>query len=153
MKKKNKKFLSVKDYSVKCGLTTQAIESRIKKGLIKIDTKESYRVGGKVIDILIYPPKKKQKAGRKLTSEHVTDTLAELFKIRGVPKHVRSDNGPEFIASQLRIWFEKLELKPLFITPGSPWENGYIESFNGKLRDELLNGEIFYSLKEAQVMI
>src|SRR5690606_21650479 len=70
-----------------------------------------------------------------------------------VPEPVRSDNGPEFIATRLRGWFKKLELKPLFIQPGSPWENGYVESFNGKLRDELLNGEIFYSLKEAQVMI
>lgn len=93
------------------------------------------------------------KVARNLTSEHVQDVLSELFVERGVPDHVRSDNGPEFIATKLRLWFEKLELKPLFITPGSPWENGYIESFNGKLRDELLNYEIFYSLKEAQVMI
>lgn len=93
------------------------------------------------------------KVGRKLTSEHVIDALADLFIKRGVPKHVRSDNGSEFIATQVRLWFKKLKLEPLFITPGSPWENGYIESFNGKLRDELLNREIFYSLKEAQVMI
>lgn len=93
------------------------------------------------------------KVARKLTSEDVENTLAELFKTRGVPKHVRSDNGSEFIASKLRMWFKKLELQPLFITPGSPWENGYIESFNGKLRDELLEREIFYSLKEAQAMI
>lgn len=93
------------------------------------------------------------KVARKLTSEDVIDTLGELFVKRGVPTHVRSDNGPEFIATRLRLWFEQLELKPLFIQPGSPWENGYVESFNGKLRDELLNGEIFYSMKEAQVMI
>lgn len=93
------------------------------------------------------------KVARKLTSEDVITTLAELFISRGVPTHVRSDNGSEFIATQVRMWFRKLELEPLFITPGSPWENGYIESFNGKLRDELLNREIFYSLKEAQVMI
>jgi putative transposase len=93
------------------------------------------------------------KVARKLTSEDVIETLAELFISRGVPTHVRSDNGSEFIATQVRMWFRKLELEPLFITPGSPWENGYIESFNGKLRDELLNREIFYSLKEAQVMI
>ena len=90
---------------------------------------------------------------RKLKSQQVIDVLAELFIKRGVPKHVRCDNGSEFIASEVRIWFKKLDLQPLFITPGSPWENGYIESFNGKLRDELLNREIFYSLKEAQVMI
>lgn len=81
------------------------------------------------------------------------ETLSDLFISRGVPTHVRSDNGPEFIATTLRLWFEKLELKPLFIQPGSPWENGYCESFNGKLRDELLNGEIFYSLKEAKILI
>ena len=93
------------------------------------------------------------KVGRKLSSADVINTLAELFLTRGVPKHVRSDNGSEFIATEVRMWFRKLELKPLFITPGSPWENGYIESFNGKLRDELLNGETFYSLKEAEVML
>lgn len=93
------------------------------------------------------------KVSRKLNSKDVIDTLADLFLNRGVPEHVRSDNGPEFIATNLRMWFEHLELKPLFITPGSPWENGYIESFNGKVRDELLNGELFYSLKEAQVLI
>lgn len=93
------------------------------------------------------------KVGRNLNSEHVRDVLSELFVTRGVPEHVRSDNGPEFIATRLRLWFEKLELKPLFITPGSPWENGYCESFNGKMRDELLNREIFYTLKEAQVLI
>ncbi|WP_413585766.1 IS3 family transposase [Bdellovibrio sp. HCB274] len=93
------------------------------------------------------------KVGRKLTSVDVIETLGDLFLSRGVPTHVRSDNGPEFIASTLRLWFEQLELKPLFIQPGSPWENGYCESFNGKLRDELLNGEIFYSLKEAKILI
>lgn len=90
---------------------------------------------------------------RNLTSEHVQEVLGELFLKRGVPEHVRSDNGSEFIATSLRLWFEKLRLKPLFITPGSPWENGYVESFNGKLRDELLRREIFYTLKEAKVMI
>jgi putative transposase len=93
------------------------------------------------------------KVARRLTSKDVLDTLAELFLVRGVPEHVRSDNGPEFIASTLRSWFDQLELKPLFITPGSPWENGYIESFNGRVRDELLKGELFYSLREAQVLI
>lgn len=93
------------------------------------------------------------KVARKLTSEDVIYALGELFVQRGVPTHVRSDNGPEFIAAKLRLWFEHLELKPLFIQPGSPWENGYVESFNGKLRDELLKRELFYSLKEAQVMI
>lgn len=93
------------------------------------------------------------KVGRKFTSADVIETLGDLFLSRGVPTHVRSDNGPEFIASTLRLWFEQLELKPLFIQPGSPWENGYCESFNGKLRDELLNGEIFYSLKEAKILI
>lgn len=93
------------------------------------------------------------KVARKLNSDDVIEALAELFLKRGVPKHIRSDNGSEFTASQVRCWFDRLDLKPLFITPGSPWENGYVESFNGKLRDELLRGELFYSLKEAQVLI
>ena len=71
---------------------------------------------------------------------------------RGVPEHIRSDNGPEFIARRLRKWLAGIGTRPLYIEPGSPWENGYCESFNSKLRDELLNGEIFYSLKEAQVL-
>ncbi len=90
---------------------------------------------------------------RKLNSLDVLETMADLFEKHGVPKHIRSDNGPEFIAERLQTWFKKIKVKTLFITPASPWENGYCESFNGKLRDELLNGEIFYTLKEAQVMI
>jgi transposase InsO family protein len=90
---------------------------------------------------------------RHLDQEDVQECLAELFCTRGVPNHLRSDNGPEFIANQLRQWLNRLGVQTLFIEPGSPWENGYIESFNGKMRDELLAREIFYSLKEAQVMI
>ena len=89
----------------------------------------------------------------RLTHQNVLEVLAELFIQRGVPVHIRSDNGSEFTARRVRSWLERLQVKPLFIEPGSPWENGYIESFNGKMRDELLNGEIFYSLKEAQVLI
>lgn len=90
---------------------------------------------------------------RSLTSHNVIEVLTELFIERGVPVHIRSDNGPEFIAKRVRDWLERLQVRPLFIEPGSPWENGYIESFNGKMRDELLNLEIFYSLQEAQVLI
>jgi len=72
---------------------------------------------------------------------------------RGVPEHIRSDNGPEFTARAVRSWLARVGVKTLFIEPGSPWENGYVESFNGKLRDELLNGEIFYTLREARVVI
>jgi len=71
----------------------------------------------------------------------------------GVPEHIRSDNGPEFVAKAVRQWLANLGVTTLFIEPGSPWENGYVESFNGKLRDELLNSEIFYTLKEAQILI
>ena len=92
------------------------------------------------------------RVGRHLDHEQVQECLAELFCARGVPVHVRSDNGPEFIARRLREWLAQLSVKPLFIEPGSPWENGYIESFNGKMRDELLNREIFYTLKEAQIL-
>ena len=70
----------------------------------------------------------------------------------GIPKHIRSDNGPEFVAQAVRDWLSKLDIGTLFIEPGSPWENGYIESFNGKLRDELRNGEIFTTLEEAKVL-
>ncbi len=90
---------------------------------------------------------------RQLKSDDVLERLAWLFCTRGVPKHIRSDNGPEFTAKTVRAWLAKVGVKMLFIEPGSPWENGYIESFNGKLRDELLNGEVFFSLKEAQVLI
>ena len=90
---------------------------------------------------------------RRFTSLDVIEVLSELFITRGLPKHIRSDNGPEFTSRAIRQWLNNLEVGPLFIEPGSPWENGYNESFNGKLRDELLNGEIFYTLKEATIMI
>ena len=90
---------------------------------------------------------------RKLSSEEVIETLADVFMRRGVPEYIRSDNGPEFIAKLLREWLTRLQVQTLYIEPGSPWENGYIESFNGKLRDELLNMEIFDTLDEAQVLI
>ncbi|MFL5813331.1 MAG: IS3 family transposase [Bdellovibrionia bacterium] len=89
---------------------------------------------------------------RRITSREMIEILSDLFLARGCPEHIRSDNGPEFIASILRIWFSKLDIAPLFIHPGSPWENGFVESFNGKLRDELLNGEIFFTLTEAKVI-
>lgn len=87
---------------------------------------------------------------RKLKAIDVLETLADLFLIKGVPEHIRSDNGPEFTAKVIRRWLERLGAQTLFIEPSSPWENGYNESFNGKFRDELLNGEIFYTLKEAK---
>jgi len=90
---------------------------------------------------------------RKLNSTDVIDVLSDLFILRGVPGHVRSDNGPEFIAKAVRDWIVAVGARTAFIEPGSPWENGYCESFNSKLRDELLNGEIFYSLAEAKVII
>jgi transposase InsO family protein len=93
------------------------------------------------------------KAGRKATSEDVIHTLTNLFIRRGVPAYLRSDNGPEFTAKTVRYWLERLRVQTLFIEPGSPWENGYVESFNGKLRDELLNREIFYTMTEAEVLL
>ena len=90
---------------------------------------------------------------RRITSSDVIDQLFQLFILRGVPEHIRSDNGPEFTARAIRKWLRRMGVKTLFIEPGSPWENGYIESFNGKMRDELLDREIFYSLKEAQILI
>lgn len=90
---------------------------------------------------------------RRLTSDDVLERLTWLFVTRGVPEHIRSDNGPEFTATEVRRWLGRVGVQTLFIEPGSPWENGYVESFNGKLRDELLNREIFCSLKEAKVLI
>jgi transposase InsO family protein len=90
---------------------------------------------------------------RRITSHEVLMTLADLFLEHGVPEHIRSDNGPEFVATAVRQWLADLGVTTLFIEPGSPWENGYIESFNGKLRDEFLNAELFSTLKEAQILI
>jgi putative transposase len=83
----------------------------------------------------------------------VIDVLSDLFMLRGVPGHIRSDNDPEFVAKAVQDWIAAVGAKTAYIAPGSPWENGYVESFNARLRDELLEGEIFYSLKEAQVVI
>ena len=93
------------------------------------------------------------KVARKLNSTDVIDTLLDLFIVKGMPDYIRSDIGSEFTAVLVRKWLSKLNVKTLFIELGSPWENGYNESFNGKLRDELLNGEIFYTLKEARILI
>ena len=90
---------------------------------------------------------------RKLNSIAVIDVLSDLFILRGVPEYIRSDNGPEFVAKAVQDWITAVGAKTAYITPGSPWENGFIESFNARLRDELLDGEIFYSLKEARVVI
>jgi putative transposase len=93
------------------------------------------------------------RVARKLGRYEVIEALADVMLFRGIPENIRSDNGPEFVAKELRQWLAKVGTGTLYIEPGSPWENGYCESFNGKLRDECLNGEIFYSLKEAQIVI
>ena len=90
---------------------------------------------------------------RHISSQDVIDQLFHLFVFRSIPEHIRSDNGPEFTAKAIRHWLSRLGVGTLFIEPGSPWENGHIESFNGKLRDELLNGEVFTTLAEAKVLI
>lgn len=90
---------------------------------------------------------------RKLNSTDVMDVLTDLFILRGVPRYIRSDNGPECIAEAVRKWIAAVGAQTAYIEPGSPWENGYVESFNARLRDELLNGEVFYSLREAQIII
>ena len=90
---------------------------------------------------------------RKLKAIDVIDVLSDLFILRGVPGHIRSDNGPEFVAKAVQEWITAVGAKTAYIEPGSPWENGYVESFNARLRDELLNGEIFYTLREAQIII
>jgi len=90
---------------------------------------------------------------RRLKSIDVIDALSDQFILRGVPQHIRSDNGPEFIAKAVQDWIAAVGARTAYIAPGSPWENGFIESFNARLRDELLNGEIFYTLREAQIVI
>jgi putative transposase len=92
------------------------------------------------------------RAERRWSSSRVISALADVMVMKGVPEHLRSDNGPEFVAKDLRKWLAKTGAKTLYIEPGSPWENGYCESFNSKLRDEFLNGEIFYSMKELRVL-
>ena len=90
---------------------------------------------------------------RKLNSTDVVDALTDLFILRGPPEYIRSDNGPEFVAQKVRDWIGAVGAKTAYIEPGSPWENGYIESFNARMRDELLDGEIFYTLAEARIII
>jgi putative transposase len=90
---------------------------------------------------------------RKLKSADVIDVLSDQFILRGVPEHIRSDNGPEFVAKAVQDWIAAVGAKTAYIERGSPWENGFIESFNARLRDELLDGEIFYSLAEARIVI
>ena len=90
---------------------------------------------------------------RKLKAIDVIDVLSDLFILRGVPGYIRSDNGPEFVAKAVQEWIAAVGAKATYITPGSPWENGYIESFNARLRDELLDGEIFYTLREAKIIV
>lgn len=91
--------------------------------------------------------------GRSITSRDVIRVLDELFAVRGAPWFIRSDNGPEFIAGRVRAWLERNEVGPLYIEPGAPWQNAFGESFNGKLRDECLNLELFTSLAEARVVL
>jgi transposase InsO family protein len=93
------------------------------------------------------------RVARRINSFGVIETMADVMLDRGVTEHIRSDNGPEMTAKVVRHWLAGLGTTTLYIEPGSPWENGYCESFNGKLRDECLNGEIFYSLKEAVIVI
>ena len=93
------------------------------------------------------------RVSRRLKATDVIDVLADLFIARGVPGYIRSDNGPEFVAKAVQAWISGVGAKTAFIEPGSPWENGYVESFNGKLRDELLNAEVFNTLAEAKVLI
>ncbi len=93
------------------------------------------------------------RVARRLKATDVIDMLSDLFLLRGVPGHIRSDNGPAFVAKAVQDWIAAVGAVTAYIAPGSPWENGFIESFNARLRDELLNGEIFYTLREAQIVI
>ncbi|UNP29219.1 IS3 family transposase [Lysobacter gummosus] len=113
---------------------------------------------GRVLKILVLIDEYTRKClalyvARQIRSNDVIDVLADAMLEHGIPEHLRSDNGPEMVAHNLRRWLAAVGSKTMYIEPGSPWENGYCESFNGKFRDELLNGEIFYTLREAQVVI
>jgi putative transposase len=99
------------------------------------------------------PAARQCRLGRKLKAADVIDVLSDLFILRGVPAHIRSDSGPEFVARTVQGWITAVGARTAYISPRSPWENGYVESFNARLRDELLDGEIFYSLREAEVVI
>lgn len=90
---------------------------------------------------------------RRIGATQVIEQLANAMIVHGIPQYIRSDNGPEFIAKELRSWLSGIGVKTAYIEPGSPWENGFCESFNGTFRDNLLNGEVFYSLKEARVVV
>jgi len=91
--------------------------------------------------------------GRRITSNDVIDVLRYLFLVRGEPEYIRSDNGPEFTAKKVKKWLKDMGVKTLFVEPGSPWENGYIESFNARLRDELLDRELFLSIEELRYVV
>lgn len=93
------------------------------------------------------------KVKRKLNSDDVIDALSDLFIMRGVPSYIRSDNGPGFVAQAVQDWIRAADAKTAYIAPGSPWENGYCESFNARFRDELLTGEVFYGFREAEILI
>ena len=135
-----------------CAVATRASESCVELDFVKAMTHD-----GRALRVLVVIDEYTReclalRVARRLGSLQVIETLADVMLVRGIPEHIRSDNGPEFIAEELRKWLGKVGTKTLYIEPGSPWENGYCESFNGKLRDEFLNGEIFYSLKEAQIL-
>ena len=91
--------------------------------------------------------------GRSIRAKDVIAVLEYLFMVRGAPKYIRSDNGPEFIAEAIKKWLKQNHVETLYVEPGSPWQNGYIESFNGKFRDDVLNREVLYSVKEAKVLV
>ncbi|MCH2165683.1 MAG: integrase core domain-containing protein, partial [Marinovum sp.] len=95
----------------------------------------------------------KRSAPARTAPGNVIDALSDLFILRGIPSFIRSDNGPEFVAQAVQDWIKAVGAKTAYIEPGSPWENGYSESFNARFRDEFLNGEIFYRLREAQILI
>jgi len=123
-------------------------EPRLVRRIVELATQYG-RYGYRSITALL----QRERCGSRLTSEDVLERLTDLFIRRGVPDYIRSDNGVEFTAHAVRDWLVRVGVRTLYIEPGSPWENGYIESFNGKLRDELLEREIFDTILEAKVLI
>jgi transposase InsO family protein len=145
----------------KKGYTPEQIINKLREAEILLNQGATIAVVSKKIGVSDYTYYRWRKEyggmrvdqARKIKNQDVLDILFDLFIFRGIPEHIRSDNGPEFTAKAVRKWLNRLGVKTLFIGPDSPWEKGYIESFNGKMRDELLNGEIFMTLEEAKVLI
>jgi putative transposase len=144
-------LLSHHDYNLYVTLSPKHVHTDVP--LVANECQIQVRTGNLQIEnSCLVQERRKQRADKRNFGVY-PEQLSDLFLSRGVPNYIRSDNGSEFTAQIVREWLQRIGVKTLFIEPGSPWENGYVESFNGKFRDECLNREIFYTLTEAKVLI